>query len=56
MQSELPKPDTLPDDYEFNLSEFLSDNWFFLVGFLVIVSIVIFYSVYRKNQRKNRID
>lgn len=50
MQSEIPKQETLPDDYEFNLTEFLSENWFFLVGFLLVVAIVIFYSVYRKQQ------
>lgn len=51
MQSEIPKPETLPDDYEFDLMVFLSENWFFLVGVLFVVAVVIFYSVYRKQQR-----
>lgn len=51
MQSELPKQETLPDDYEFILAEFLSENWFYLVAFLLIVAIVIFYSIHRKQQK-----
>jgi hypothetical protein len=51
MQSELPKQERLPDDYEFVLGEFLSENWFFLVGFLFIVAVVIFYTIHRRQNR-----
>lgn len=52
MQSEIPKQERLPDDYQFDLTEFLSENWFFLAGFVLIVAIVIFYAIYRKQQIK----
>lgn len=50
MQSELPKPETLSSDYEFEWSTFLDENWFFLLGFLLVVAIVIFYTIHRKKQ------
>jgi type II secretory pathway component PulF len=52
LQSEIPKPETTPEDYVFNLGEFLSENWFFLLGFLLTVAVVIFYSIYRNQQKK----
>ena len=52
MQSEIPKPENDSENYEFVLGEFLSENWFFLLGFLLIVAIVIFYSIYRKQKHQ----
>lgn len=48
MQSEIPKPETVPEDYEFNFSTFISDNWFYLVSVVVVIAIVIYYTQYRK--------
>ena len=51
MQSELPKEKRLPEDYEFVLGEFLSENWFYLAGLLFIVAVVIFYSIHKRQNR-----
>lgn len=43
MQSELPKPETVSSDYQFEWSVFLNENWFYLLAFIFILAVVVFY-------------
>ena len=53
-QPELPKdqPATETQQYGFELSDFLSDNFWYLLIFVLVVALVIFDHYRRKNQRK----
>ncbi|MCL6217922.1 hypothetical protein [Zunongwangia pacifica] len=53
-QPELPKdqPATESQQYGFELSDFLSDNFWFLLIFVAITAFVIFDHYRRKKQRK----
>ncbi|SFB74622.1 hypothetical protein INR75_03915 [Zunongwangia sp. SCSIO 43204] len=53
-QPELPKdqPATETQQYGFELSDFLSENFWYLLIFIVVVALVIFDHYRRKKQRK----
>tara|TARA_Y100000034_G_C6829231_1_gene374168 strand:- start:267 stop:440 length:174 start_codon:yes stop_codon:yes gene_type:complete len=53
-QAELPKdqPATETQQYGFELSDFLTENFWYLLIFVVVVALVIFDHYRRKNQRK----
>ena len=56
MQSELPKPQDNQSYRSFEFTEFIQENWVYIVIVLVIIYIVIMYSKIlkdRKNQNRH---
>jgi hypothetical protein len=56
MQSELPKPQREDTYKPFEFTEFIQDNWPYLVIVLVMIYIVVMYSKILKDRKKNRED
>lgn len=53
-QSELPKPQTDESYRSFEFTEFIQENWAYLIIVIVIVYIVVMYYKILKERKKNK--
>ncbi|MGM0635209.1 MAG: hypothetical protein ACQESK_04025 [Bacteroidota bacterium] len=54
MQTSIPKPEQTSErqEYGFEITDFIADNWLYLLAVLFVVIVVVYYAIEKRRLRK----